>query len=244
MIVTRLNPLLEALEGGAAVNRVLLADTARGPKIERIKELCRQNRVAFQFVPAAAIARRAGARHQGVFAETAPVCFYDLEEVLSAPAPGNPLFLILDGVEDAGNLGAIVRSAAAAAVSAIITPALHSAPVNETTLTASAGALRLVKIVKATNLGRCVERLKEANVWVAGSDRHAETAYTAFDFRPPTAVILGGEARGISPLLKKKADALISIPLAVGVESLNVAAAAAVILFEALRQRGNRPSGR
>ena len=238
MIISRLNPLIEALEKGRPLNKVWLADTVRGPKIERVKELCRSAGVVFQFVPASAIARKTGGCHQGVWAEMAPVRFYELEDLL-APAAGKPgLLLALDGVEDAGNLGAIVRTAAAADVNGIVMAARRAAPVNETTLSASAGALTQVKIARIPNLAMGLDRIKEAGFWVVGADGRAGQRYDEYDFRSPTAILMGGENRGISPALKKACDVLVRIPLAPSVESLNVAAASAVMLFEALRQRG------
>jgi len=233
--ITSLNALVEALREGAPVNKVLISRSPRDAKVALVIDLCRRRRVVFQLVPAEAIDRKAGARHQGVWAEVAPVSFCSLEEMLVAARTG--LVVVLDGIEDTGNLGAIVRTAAAVAADGVLLSVRGSAPVNDTTWKTSAGALAKVRLVQAHNLAQDVAKLKEGGYWVVAADQHAGTRFYDFDFRGRTAVILGNEGKGVSPLLKKKADQLLAIPHAPAVESLNVSAAAAIILFEAYRQK-------
>lgn len=233
--ITSLNALIEALRDGAPVNKVLISRSPRDAKVALIIDLCRRRRVIFQLVPAEAIDRKAGGRHQGVWAEVAPVSFCSLEEMLVAARTG--LVVVLDGIEDAGNLGAIVRTAAAVAADGVLLSVRGSAPVNDTTWKTSAGALAKVRLVQAHNLAQDVAKLKQGGYWVVAADQHAGTGFYDFDFRGRTAVILGNENKGVSPLLKKKADQLLAIPHAPAVESLNVSAAAAIILFEAYRQK-------
>ncbi len=235
MHITRINQLLEALAEGRELGRVLISDRRRGPEIERLKELCRERGIPFQFVPQRSLDRRAGTQHQGVFAETMPVPCRDLDWLLANIKSG--LVLVLDSIEDAGNLGALARSAAAAGVDGLIFADRGSAPVNDTTMAASAGALARVNLVRSLGLARDLEQLKKNDFWIAAAVAGDGLAPWDCDLRGRLALVLGNESRGVSPLLRKRADFLLTIPLAGGVESLNVAAAAAVLLFEARRQR-------
>lgn len=233
--ITSLNALIEALREGAPVNKVLLSRSGRDAKVAAVIELCRRRRVVFQFVPAEALERKAGPRHQGVWAEVSPVAFLSLGDLLAGARTG--LIVVLDGIEDTGNLGAIVRTAAAVEADGVLVSVRGSAPVGDTAWKTSAGALGKVRLAQSRNLARDVETLKANGFWVVAADQRAGLAFHEFDFRPPTAVILGNEGRGVSPLLKKGADQLLAIPHSPAVESLNVSAAAAVILVEAYRQK-------
>jgi 23S rRNA (guanosine2251-2'-O)-methyltransferase len=233
--ITTIHALIEALRDGAPVNKVLLSLTRRDAKISVIVDLCRQKGVIFQFVPAEAVDRKTGSRNQGVWAEVAPVNFCSLEEMLAAIKFG--LVVVLDNIEDTGNLGAIVRTAAAVEADGVLLSVRGSAPVNDTAWKTSAGTLGKVRLVQSRNLAQDIEKLKKSGFWVVAADRHAGMNYYDFDFTVRTAVILGNESRGVSPLLKKKSDQLLAIPHSSSVESLNVSAAAAILLFEAYRQK-------
>jgi len=233
--ITSLNALVEALRDGAPVNKVLISRSPRDAKISSVIDLCRKRGVVFQLVPAEALDRKAGARNQGVWAEVAPVSFCGFEEMLAAVRTG--LVVILDGIEDTGNLGAIVRTAAAVEADGVLFLVRGSAPVNDTVWKTSAGALAKVRLVQSRNLSRDIEKLKQNGFWVVAGDQRAGMKFYDFDFKGRTAVILGNESKGVSPLLKKNADQLLSIPHAPAVESLNVSAAAAIVLFEAYRQK-------
>lgn len=237
MQITSFHALIEALRDGLPLNRVLLSSARHDSRSELVRRLCRERGVPVQIVPPQALARRAGARHQGVLAETAPVAFVPLEEMLAARTPGRGLLLILDGVEDAGNLGAIARTAAAAGVDGILLPERRAAPVSDAVWTASAGALGKVRIGRSRNLAQDLKRIKDAGFWVAATAAGAAQPYFRFDFRTDVALVFGNEHRGVSTLLRRDADERLSIPISPAVESLNVAAAVAVVLFEALRQR-------
>jgi 23S rRNA (guanosine2251-2'-O)-methyltransferase len=239
MIIHSLNKLIEALEEKLPINKVFIAAAKKERRIDRVLQLCRQNGVVFQIVPQQTIQRKVGPDHQGVFAEISPIRFYTLEEILENIASG--LILILDSINDTGNLGAIIRSAVAAGVDGIIIPWRNSAPINETVLNASAGSLLKAKIVQSKSLVHDIQQLKEKGFWLVGTVNEKEPgrklAYVDYDFTVRTAVIMGNEHKGISPLVKKNADQLVFIPLSPSVDSLNVSAATAVILFEALRQK-------
>ncbi len=237
MDITSINVLLEVLQEALPVNKVFIAENKRDRRLEEIVRLCRAHKVVFQVVPPQVLERKAGLDHQGVFAEVSPIRFYELEEVLQDIKTG--LILILDGVEDTGNLGAIIRSAVAADVDAILLPQRHSAPINETVLKTSAGTLLRARIVQCGNLSQTLEVLKKNNFWVVGTVMDTEKAipYHKFDYRVNTAIIMGNEHKGTSLLLQKNSDQLVYIPHSAKAESLNVSAATAVMLFEALRQK-------
>lgn len=238
MIINTLNALIEALKAKAPLNKVFLSDARKDRKVGMILDLCRENNVAVQRVPQETINRKAGSDNQGVFAEISAIKFYDLDEILKPGKSG--LILILDSINDTGNMGAMIRSAAAADVDGIIISRHNSAPINETVLKTSAGTLVKVKIHQARNLTQTIHELKEKGFWIIGADKQGDMIYYDYDFSYKTAIVMGGEHKGISPLLKKNMDHLVSIPHSAKVESLNVSAAAAVILFEALRQHAAR----
>jgi 23S rRNA (guanosine2251-2'-O)-methyltransferase len=235
MNIHTLNALIEALKSNVPINKVLISDTKKDKKVGKILDLCRRNNVMFQQVPQQTINRKAGPDNQGVFAEISPIKFQPLDEVLKEIKTG--LLLILDSITDTGNMGAIIRSAVGADVDGIIISQRHSAPINETVLKTSAGSLVKAKIVPSKNLTHTINELKRNDFWVVGAEMQGNMPYYDYDFTYKTALVLGSEYKGISPLLKKNVDHLISIPHSSQIESLNVSAAAAVILFEALRQK-------
>jgi 23S rRNA (guanosine2251-2'-O)-methyltransferase len=234
MNIVSLNTLLENLDGGQSFHRVYISRDREGKKYDHIKQLCQQNGVAFQLVPQSAIDRKAGKINQGVFAQLSPVRFFTISEILKDIRSG--LVLILDQLNDVGNMGAIIRSAVAAEVDGIIVSTRRSAPINETVLKTSAGSLLKARIVLSKNVINEIRILKENHFWVAGTDVKQGIDYTEFDFSYNTALIVGNEEKGISPRLKKISDFLITIPHSSDVESLNVSVSTAIILFEALRQ--------
>ncbi len=237
MNIHSLNALIEALRTNVPINKVLISNTKKDKKVGVILDLCRRNKVVFQQVPQQTINRKAGPDNQGVFAEISPIKFFTLDEVLKEIKTG--LLLILDSITDTGNMGAIIRSAVGAEVDGIIISQRHSAPINETVLKTSAGSLVKAKIVQSKNLTHTIKKLKENDFWIVGADIRGNMPYYDYDFTYNTAIVLGSEHKGISPLLKKNMDHLLSIPHSSQIESLNVSAAAAVILFEALRQKGS-----
>ncbi|NIM11657.1 MAG: 23S rRNA (guanosine(2251)-2'-O)-methyltransferase RlmB [Candidatus Aminicenantes bacterium] len=237
MNINSLHALIEALRERIPINKVFISTDKKGKRIDQVIKLCRQNSIVFQMVPPQTINRKAGPNNQGVFAEVSPIRFYTLEDILQNIKTG--LILVLDGINDTGNMGAIIRSAVAAEVDGIIIPQRNSAPINETVLKTSAGSLVKAKIVQSKNLVSDIKKLKKNEFWVVGTvkEREKRVAYYDYDFTVNTAVIMGSEHKGMSPLLRKNADLLIYIPHSEDIDSLNVSAAAAVILFEALRQK-------
>ncbi len=173
--------------------------------------------------------------HQGVVAEVDPYPYVSEDEPLRGE---HPLVVALDQVQDPRNLGAICRAAEGAGASGVVLPARRAAGVTPAVCKASAGAVEHLAISRVTNLVRWLEHAKSDGAWVYGADARAPSDYASVDLRGPLVLVLGGEDAGIRRLVAKRCDALVSIPLAGRVESLNVAAAAAVLLFEARRQRG------
>jgi len=235
MNIVSINSLLESLNGDQAFQRIFISQDRKDKKIDLIKQLCRQKGVIFQIVPQSAIDRKAGKQNQGIFAQLPPVRFFTVSEILNDIRTG--LILILDQLNDMGNVGAIIRSAVAVGVDGIIVSSRRSAPINETVLKTSAGSLIQARIILSKNLATDIRILKERNFWVVGTDVREGSDYTEFNFKYNTALIIGNEEKGISTRLKKMSDFLITIPHSSKVESLNVSVSTAVILFEALRQK-------
>jgi 23S rRNA (guanosine2251-2'-O)-methyltransferase len=233
--ITRLNPLLELLKSSPARINKIFIQKERGP--HRIGEIIREAKarsVPFLFVPKHKLDQLAP-HHQGVLAEVAPKAFVSLDEILSGP--GTPFLVLLDEVEDPQNLGAVVRSAEGAAVDGIVLPERRSAGLTEAVATVSAGALEHVAVARVPNLVRAMEELKARGVWLVGAEGSSREMWHEFDYTLPVAIVLGSEGRGLRPLVRKTCDKLLAIPLAGRVNSLNVASAASVFLFEVVRQR-------
>ncbi len=198
--------------------------------------------VAIQWADRAELDRLSGgARHQGVIARLEVRARghgeADLSQLLAA-APRPALLLVLDGVQDPHNLGACLRSAAAAGAHAVIAPADRAAGLNATVRKVASGAAEIVPFVPVTNLARTLRGLQEQGVWIVGAAGEAEEALYAVDFTLPTAIVLGAEEKGLRRLTREVCDRLARIPMAGGMESLNVSVAAGIFLFEARRQRG------
>lgn len=234
--LNRLNPLLEVLKSSPERVQKVFIQKERGP--HRIGEVVREARakgVPFLFVPRRRLDQLAPG-HQGVMAEVSAKAFSSLADILGAGA-GTPLIVLLDEVEDPQNLGAIVRSAEGAGVDGIVLPERRSAGLTDAVATVSAGALEHLKVARVPNLVRAMETLKERGVWLVGAEGSAPGLWYEFDYTLPVAIILGSEGRGLRPLVKRTCDKLLAIPLSGQVNSLNVASAASVFLFEVVRQR-------
>lgn len=237
--IDRLNPLLEVLRASPSRVSKIFVQKERGP--HRIGEVLREARaggVPFVFVPQEKLDRMA-AHHQGVVAFLAPKEYASLDELLAGPGP--PLLVLLDEVEDPQNVGAIIRSAEAAGASGLVLPERRSAGLTEAVSTVSAGALAHLKVARVANLAQAMEDLKAAGLWLVGAEGGTGESYESFDYTVPAGIVLGSEGHGLRALVRKRCDKVLSIPMAGHVNSLNVASAAAVFLFEAARQRRIKP---
>ena len=242
--LTGIHAVREALEAGSAFDRIVIAKGRQDTRIEQIVQLARGRGIAVRFEDRTQLDRLANTRdHQGVVAVVAAHAPATLEDILARAnqAQGQQgLIVLLDGVEDPHNLGAIIRTTLAAGAHGVVIPERRAAGLTDTVARASAGALAHLPIAKVTNLARAMEELKEAGYWLVGLDEAAEKAYTEVDYTSPTGIVMGGEGNGLHELTRKRCDFVVSLPTIGPVKSLNVSVAAGVVLFEALRQRRSR----
>jgi 23S rRNA (guanosine2251-2'-O)-methyltransferase len=237
-----INAVSEALKAqGRAFEWVGMAKERHDIRLQRLIEDCRRLSVPVRFLERPELDRMAGsAAHQGIVAVTSAKQYNDLNDVIASKRGQFSLVVVLDGVEDPHNLGAILRTADAAGANGVVIPERRAAAVTGTVTKASAGASEHMPIAKVTNISRSVEELKENNVWTVGLDERAAQTYDALDYNMDCALVLGGEGKGLHDLVKRKCDFLVSIPMLGKVPSLNVSVAAAVVLYEIVRQRRAR----
>jgi 23S rRNA (guanosine2251-2'-O)-methyltransferase len=239
--LTGIHAVREALEAGRPLSRIVLARGRHGDRLEEIVRLARSRGVPVRFEERTQVDRLAGSReHQGVVALAAARPAAMLEDLIARAASDTTqkgLIVLLDGVEDPHNLGAVIRTALAAGAHGVVVPERRAAGLTEVVARASAGALAHLPVARVTNLVRSMEELKEAGYWLIGLDERAEKSYTTADFTLPVGIVLGGEGKGLHELTRKRCDVVVSLPTSGPVRSLNVSVAAGVVLFEAVRQR-------
>jgi 23S rRNA (guanosine2251-2'-O)-methyltransferase len=244
--LTGIHAVREALEAGHAFDRIVIARGRQDTRVEEIVQLARGRNIPLRFEDRGQLDRLAGSKdHQGVVALAAARSAATLEEILAAANAGagrgqKGLIVLLDGVEDPHNLGAIIRTALASGAHGVVIPERRSAGLTDTVARASAGALAHLPVAKVTNLAQSMEELKEAGYWLIGLDEDADKSYTQADYTSPVGIVLGGEGKGLHDLTRKRCDFVVSLPTTGPVKSLNVSVAAGVVLFEALRQRRGR----
>ena len=236
-LLTGIHGVREALRAGRPLDRIVIARGRHGERVEEIVRLAAERGVPVRFEDRAQVDLLADrAEHQGVVAVAAPKRSVSLEDLLRDRAASG-LLVLLDGVEDPQNLGAIVRTSLAAGATGIVIPERRAVGLTEAVERASAGALAHLPVARVTNLARAMEEIKAAGHWLIGLDERAEKNYTEADFTSRVGIVLGGEGKGLHDLTRKRCDFLVSIPTTGPVRSLNVSVAAGVVLFEALRQR-------
>jgi 23S rRNA (guanosine2251-2'-O)-methyltransferase len=234
-ILSGIHPVAEALRAGHSLEKVLVAQGAGGPRLQEIIDLARRASVPVRFEPRAALDRLAGTpAHQGVVAMGAASKYRELEEVAACE-----LLVVLDGVEDPHNLGAVIRTALAAGAGAVIIPERRAASITDVVAKAAAGALEYLPVARVTNVNRALEDLKNRGYWIYGLDERGEQDYTAVEYNTPTVLVLGGEGKGLHEQVRKHCDVVMRIPMAGKIASLNVSVAAGVALFEWRRRRSN-----
>jgi 23S rRNA (guanosine2251-2'-O)-methyltransferase len=234
MIVYGVNPVMEALRAGRV--RTLRVGPRSDRRVEDAIALARKAGVTIERTDAASLDRVArGGVHQGLAAEVEAPRDFGIDELVASAA--RPLLVVLDGVEDPHNVGAILRSVDAAGGHGLVRQARHAASLDGIVAKASAGAVSTVPIATVVNIARAIDELKEAGVWTVGLAADAPDPYDAIDLTLPTAIVLGAEGSGLRRLVRERCDRLASIPMNGHVESLNVSVAAGVMLFEAARQR-------
>src|ERR1041384_2309603 len=219
-------PVLEALRAGARrIDRIVVAAGARDAGVP----VRREARVALDRLTH-------NANHQGVIAVTSAAAYSDADDLLSSIS-SNTIFILLDGVEDPHNLGAVIRTAECGGASAVIVPERRAAHITEAVAKTSAGAVEHLPVARVTNLASYIEDLKNHNIWVVGVESSGKMAYTEFNYSGALALVFGGEGHGLHRLVRERCDAVVSIPMRGKVTSLNVSVAVGVVLFEAIRQR-------
>jgi 23S rRNA (guanosine2251-2'-O)-methyltransferase len=238
-VIFGINAVVEALKaGGRSFDYIAIMAGRRDARAQLIHEAARDAGVAVRQVSRDQLARLANTQtHQGVVAITSEKQYSDLDDIVEAKRGEHNFLLVLDGVEDPHNLGAIIRTADAAGANGVVIPERRAAHVTGTVAKASAGASEYLPIARVTNINRTLEELKEKNIWTIGLDERADKSYDQIDYNMDFALVLGAEGGGLHEQVRRKCDFLISIPMLGQVPSLNVSVAAAVVMYEAVRQR-------
>jgi 23S rRNA (guanosine2251-2'-O)-methyltransferase len=231
--------VFEALSSGICpIERLHISRDAHSGKIREIVEMARQREIPLRHEDRPAMDKLGqGTVHQGVVAIVGEMTYGSFQDLFKSDAP---LVVVLDGVEDPHNLGAVIRTAEACGVSGVVVPDRHSAPLSATVVKASAGASAYVPVVRVVNLVGAIEEMKERGLWIVGVDPDGKQLWTEYDYRSPVAVVLGGEHRGLRRLVREHCDILVRIPMLGKIESLNISVAAAVALYEVIRQRSKQ----
>jgi 23S rRNA (guanosine2251-2'-O)-methyltransferase len=237
-----INTVTEALKArGRGFEWVGVAKERHDIRLQRLIEECRQNSITVRFLPRVELDRMASTgAHQGVVAVTSSKHYADMDDVLAAKRGEYSLVIVLDGIEDPHNLGAILRTADASGADGVLIPERRAAGITGTVAKASAGASEHLPVAKVTNVARTLEELKSKGLWVVGLDERGKQSYDEIDYKMNCAVVLGAEGKGLHDLVSKKCDFLVSIPMLGKVPSLNVSVAAGVVLYEIVRQRRDK----
>lgn len=241
-IIVGRNSVLEALKSGRPVGKILLAkNSERHGAIAEIIHLAQTGGIPIEYVERQAIDRQSQTGpNQGILAFSSVKEYLDLSDLLAISGEKNEpaFYLVLDGIEDPRNLGAVLRSADATGVHGVIIRERRAVGLTPAVEKASAGAVEYVPVARVANISRAIETLKQNNIWVVGIDRAGNLDYTQVDYRPPTAIVIGGEGSGLSDLVKKNCDFLARIPMKGKIPSLNASVAAGVVMYEVMWQRG------
>lgn len=239
-ILSGKNPVLEALRAGREMNKVWIAEGVKKAGITEILELAKEAGVIVQFVPKNKVEQLTdGANHQGIAASVAAYRYAEIDELFELAASRNedPFFLILDELEDPHNLGSILRTADATGVHGVIIPRRRAVGLTGVVAKTSTGAIEHIPVARVGNLSQTVEDLKKRGLWIAGTDAKGSSDYRRMDAKLPLAIIIGSEGKGMSRLLKEKCDFLYHMPMVGQVTSLNASVAAAILMYEVLRNR-------
>ncbi len=237
-----IHPLLEALEAGKTPEKILMQKGLQGDNFQKIFSLARRQKIPFQMVPVEKLNRITRKNHQGVVAVMPVIVYHKLEDLLPAifESGETPLIVLLDGITDVRNLGAIARSAECAGAHALVLPEKGSASVNADAIKASAGALNRIPVCREAHILESIAFIRECGIRVVACDSKGQNSLWEEDLRSPLAIIMGAEDKGVSPAAQKTADQVVEIPMKGHVASLNVSVATGIILFETLRQRAQQ----
>lgn len=236
------NAVLELLKAGRDINKIFVERGEKHGSVKEIMAKAREAGIVIAEVEKAKLERMTSENHQGVIAIVPPFDYCELEDILDfAKEKGEePFVILLDGIEDPHNLGAIIRTAETAGVHGIIIPKRRSASVNSTVSKVSAGAVTYMKVARVNNLNDAIRNLKEAGLWVIGTDGEAKEFYNQLDLTGPIALVIGSEGFGMSRLVKENCDGLVKIPMKGKITSLNASVAAGIMMYEVVRQNAGK----
>jgi 23S rRNA (guanosine2251-2'-O)-methyltransferase len=234
-----IHPVTEALKRRERrFDYVAVSKDRSDPRVLRIIDDCRAQGVSVRFVPREEIDKTTQTNtHQGIMAVTSRKVFSDIDDLLAAKRGKHAFMLVLDGIEDPHNLGALLRSANGAGVDGVVIPERRATGITGTVVKASAGASEAVSVARVVNIARSLEDLKERNVWTVGLDERGTQNYDELDYNMDCAIVLGAEGKGLHDLVRRKCDMLVKIPMMGSVSSLNVSVAGGIVMYEVLRQR-------
>ena len=237
-LVFGIRPVVEAIEAGKQIEKLYIRKGAEGQLMTELRDLCLRHRIRTQEVPVEKLNRLTRGNHQGVVAQISPIGYVELNDILErVPEDETPLIVLFDGVTDVRNFGAIARSAECAGAHGLIVPLKNAAPVNSEAIRSSAGALTAIPVCRVGSIRNTLKALQAEGYQVVGATEKSRKLLYDADLRRPTAIVMGAEDKGISREVLKLCDEQLAIPLVGKTESLNVSAAAAVMLFEVVRQR-------
>lgn len=232
------NPVMEALKSGRDIEKLIVANDSEG-SIKKIIAIARDKQIPIQFADKPALDRISGGGvHQGAAAYVSPYAYCDVEDILQSASEKNedPFILILDGIKDPHNLGAIIRTADGAGAHGVIIPKRRASGITDTVVKTSAGAVEYVPVAKVSNIAQTLDYLKAKGLWIGGCDMDGEE-YHKVNLTGSLALVIGSEGEGIGRLVKEKCDFIVSIPMAGRINSLNASNAAAILMYEVSRQR-------
>jgi 23S rRNA (guanosine2251-2'-O)-methyltransferase len=239
-IISGRNPIVEALKAGRPINKILLdKNITRHSVIAEILNQAKERSIPVEYVERQIIEKQVPVVNQGIIAYAAAKEYVSLDDLVAISSKKNELafYVILDGIEDPQNLGAILRTAEATGIHGVIIRERREVGLTAAVARASAGAIEYVPVARVTNIAQTIEELKKNNIWVIGIDMNAETDYHRVDYKVATAIVIGGEGGGLSTLVRKRCDVVVSIPMKGKISSLNASVAAALVMYEAYRQR-------
>lgn len=235
------NPVIEALRTGTTtIDKLMIQEGLHHPQIKEILRLCKENGILYRFVDKRKLDNFAeGENHQGVIASIAAHSYAEVADILAIAAEKNqpPFVVILDGICDPHNLGSIIRTANAAGAHGVIIPKNRSVSLNATVSKVAAGAVEYTPVARVTNLPRTLEKLKQAGLWIVGTDLAGTQTHSECSLTGPLGIVIGSEGEGMSRLVRESCDFLVKIPMIGAIESLNASVAAGVLLYEAVRQK-------
>lgn len=241
------NAVIEAIRSGRGINKLLIADGDKEGSVKEVISLAKEQGIVIQFVERSKIEGIAGElRHQGVLAYVAPVAYSDLETILQAAETKGeaPFLLLLDELEDPHNLGALLRTADATGVHGVLIPKRRSVPLTATVAKTSAGAVEYVPVARIGNIAQTLRKLKDKGFWVAGADMDGSQNYYEADLTGPLVLVVGSEGHGMSRLTKEQCDFIVKMPMVGKINSLNASVAGSILMYESMRQRLQKKSGK